>query len=81
MGLFGSRPASIIADKFLLAYLKITWNKIDGEVDLLRKGGAIMKGKIVTLVLLFLASLLFPYTMTILCFDTGLMSYQPEEFV
>ena len=38
-----------------------------------------MKGKIVTLVLLFLASLLFPYTMTILCFDTGLMSYQPED--
>ena len=33
-----------------------------------------MKGKIVTLVLLFLASLLFPYTMTILCFDTGLMA-------
>ena len=46
---------------------------------MLRKGGAIMKGKIVTLVLLFLASLLFPYTMTILCFDTGLMSYQPED--
>ena len=62
-----------------MAYLKITWNKIDGEIDLLRKGGAIMKGKIVTLVLLFLASLLFPYTMTILCFDTGLMSYQPED--
>ena len=38
-----------------------------------------MKGKIVTLVLLFLASLLFPYTMTILCFDTGLMSYKPED--
>lgn len=38
-----------------------------------------MKGKIVTLVLLFLASLLFPYTMTILCFDTGFMSYQPED--
>ena len=38
-----------------------------------------MKGKIVTLVLLFLASLLFPYTMTILCFDTGRMSYQPED--
>ena len=38
-----------------------------------------MKGKIVTLVLLFLASLLFPYTMPILCFDTGLMSYQPED--
>ena len=41
---------------------------------MLRKGGAIMKGKIMTLVLLFLASLLFPYTMTIICFDTGLMS-------
>lgn len=40
-----------------------------------------MKGKIVTLVLLFLASLLFPYTMTILCFDTGLMSYQPEDCI
>ena len=26
-----------------------------------------------------LHSLLFPYTMTILCFDTGLMSYQPED--
>lgn len=38
-----------------------------------------MRGKIVTLVLLFLASLLFPYTMTILCFDTGRMSYQPED--
>ena len=38
-----------------------------------------MKGKIVTLFLLFLAALLFPYTMAILFLDTGLSPYEIED--
>lgn len=38
-----------------------------------------MKGKLVTLGLLFLAALLFPYMMAILFLNTGLKSYQPQD--
>ena len=38
-----------------------------------------MKGKIVTLGLLFLAALLFPYMMAILFLNTGMKMYQPED--